>query len=304
MRTLKSIIRKVFDLFNYSFRPPTDETNLLAIGRMLSNQQNLMNSEDINDYEFKIFSQWGDDGIIQYLIKNLSIKNETFIEFGVQDYMESNTRFLMMNNNWSGFVMDGSKELLNRLENQKWYWKYCLSHKAVWIHKDNINELIASTNFADIGILHIDIDGNDYHILKEIDMSRLNPSIIIMEYNSVFGEERKITIPYDKEFHRTEAHYSNLFFGASLAALNDLAVKRGYDLVSCNKAGNNAYFVRNDLLNSRVKKLSVSKAFKKSKFRESRNLDSTLSLLSDDDRLEVIKGLEVLNIETDQLECL
>src|SRR5665213_2355512 len=82
----------------------SEEKNLLAMGALLSMQQTLMDSRNINDYEFKIFSQWGDDGIIQYLIKNVKIQNNTFIEFGVEDYQESNTRFLMFNNNWSGFV--------------------------------------------------------------------------------------------------------------------------------------------------------------------------------------------------------
>ena len=67
-----------------------DETDLLAFGAMLSKQQLVLNSRNINDYEFKIFSQWGDDGIIQYLIKNVIIENETFIEFGVENYQESN----------------------------------------------------------------------------------------------------------------------------------------------------------------------------------------------------------------------
>ena len=64
----------------------------------------------VNPHEFKVFSQFGDDGIIQYLTSVIEIKNRTFIEFGVEDFFESNTRFLMMNNNWEGFVLDGAKE--------------------------------------------------------------------------------------------------------------------------------------------------------------------------------------------------
>src|SRR5579859_5594583 len=60
----------------------------------------------ITNYEFKVFSQWGDDGIIQYLVNRLDIPNQTFIEFGTENYTESNTRFLLINNNWSGLVMD------------------------------------------------------------------------------------------------------------------------------------------------------------------------------------------------------
>ena len=281
-----------------------DETTLLAVGSMLSKQQWLMNSTNINDYEFKIFSQWGDDGIIQYLIKNVSIENNVFIEFGVENYFESNTRFLMMNNNWSGFVMDSSCEAMNSLRNQSWYWKYCLSQKAAFIDRNNINDLLSETGFSNIGLLHIDIDGNDYHILTEIVLAKLNPSIIIMEYNSVFGNERAITIPYRKDFMLTKAHYSNLFFGASLAAINHAAVKKGYSLVGCNLAGNNSYFVRKDLLSEKIKELSVKSAYKESLFRESRNQDFSLSLLDGQKRLDIIKGIEVVNVVTGKKEKL
>ena len=62
----------------------------------------------IQEVEFKVFSQWGEDGIIQWLIRQIPIKNETFIEFGVEDYKEANTRFLLEENNWSGMIIDGS----------------------------------------------------------------------------------------------------------------------------------------------------------------------------------------------------
>ena len=110
-RKVASLINKIIQISD----PNKNMIELIAIGSMLSNQQYSMNSTNINDYEFKIFSQFGDDGIIQYLIKNILIENEIFIEFGVENYMESNTRFLMMNNNWSGFVMDGSENSMNYL---------------------------------------------------------------------------------------------------------------------------------------------------------------------------------------------
>jgi hypothetical protein len=301
---MRKIAKKVVNLMGISNSSLLDETELLAIGTMLSKNQLLMSSKNINDYEFKIFSQFGEDGIIQYLIKNVAIENEIFIEFGVGDYLESNSRFLMMNNNWSGFIMDGSYKNLEHLKEQSWYWRYSLTHKAVFIDKDNINKLLASTGFEDIGLLSIDIDGNDYHIFTEIDLSKLNPSIIILEYNSVFGKERKITVPYDKNFNRTKAHYSNLFFGASLPALHYAASKKGYSLVGCNLNGNDAFFVRKDLLNEKVEDLSIEKAYKDSKSRESRNQDYSLSYLAGEDRLKLIKGLDVINVETNERETL
>ncbi|MBP1630287.1 MAG: hypothetical protein H6Q15_1180 [Bacteroidetes bacterium] len=272
------------------------EITLLALGKLLSNQQNSIDSDNINDFEFKIFSQRGEDGIIQYLVKNIYIKNNTFIEFGVENYLESNTRFLMMNNNWSGYVIDGSKKAMNNLKKREWFWAYDLRVKDAFIDKDNINSLMNETGFEEVGILSIDIDGNDYWIFEELDFSRLNPSIIIAEYNAVFGKERPISVPYDKKFYRTEAHYSNLYFGASLMSLNHIAQEKGYELVGCNDAGTNAFFVRKDLLNNIIKPISVSDAFREDKCRQSRDKNYNLSLLSGEDRLKIIKGMDVINV--------
>ena len=280
------------------------QTELLALGKILCNQQVNMKSKSINDYEFKIFSQCGDDGIIQYLIRNLEIDNDYFIEFGVGDFTESNCRFLMMNNNWSGLVMDSSFNAIKRLKKQKWYWMYDLEAKAEYITKDNINYLISSTGEKNIGILHIDIDGNDFHILKKLNLEIINPSIIIAEYNSLFGFKRAITVPYRSDFNRSKAHYSNLYFGASLRALDYISKKRGYTLVGTNSTGNNAYFIREDLLNSKVKKVTIKEGYHYSKFREGRDKNNKFSFISSEDRLELIKGLEVENVISGEIELL
>jgi hypothetical protein len=65
-------------------------------GIILSALNERRSTKNIRDYEFKVFSQWGEDGIIQYLTINIEIKNKTFIEFGVEDFFESNCRFLLI----------------------------------------------------------------------------------------------------------------------------------------------------------------------------------------------------------------
>lgn len=304
---LKNFIKKLTHIISHEVSSNNHHQNdnfLLTMGAMLSKQQYTTQSSNINDYEFKIFSQFGDDGIIQYLIGNVEIESKVFIEFGAGNFLESNCRFLMMNNNWSGFVMDGSIDSMEHLKKLDWFWKYNLTCKAIFIDKVNINQILQNTGYSNIGLMHIDLDGNDYHILESIDFTKLNPSILILEYNSVFGDERTITVPYNDSFDRAKAHYSYLYWGASLAALNFMANKKGYRLIGSNLAGNNAYFIRKDLLNEKIRETSVKFAYKTSLFRESRNKNGVLSFVTGEERINLITGLEVLNVVSGETEKL
>ena len=89
--------------------------------------------------------------------------------------------------------------------------------------------------------MSVDIDGNDYWIWKEIDC--IKPRIVICEYNSAFGNDKKVTVPYKNDFVRRKEHYSDLYFGASLAAFCELAEEKGYDFIGTTRAGVNAYFI-------------------------------------------------------------
>ncbi len=252
--------------------------------------------------EFKVFSQWGDDGIIQYLIQQLDFPNHTFIEFGIEDYRESNTRFLLMHDNWSGFVIDGSVRNIQKLQRAYFFWQYDLQAKAAFCDRDNINDLLQESGFdRQVGILHIDIDGNDYWVWQAIEV--IEPIVAIIEYNSVFGSDRAISIPYTPDFDRHAAHHSNLYFGASLAALHHLAQAKGYAFIGCNSAGNNAYFVRRDKL-ANLPEVSLEQGYVTSKFRESRDRNGQLNFLRAGQRLEAIAGLPVVNVLTGELEQL
>jgi hypothetical protein len=176
-------------------------------GLILSKLNEGQNSTNLADYEFKVFSQWGEDGIIQYLSKAIELNYKTFIEFGVEDFTEANCRFLLMKDNWSGFVIDGSPSNITRIKKSYFYWRHHLLAVNAFITRDNINDLLAKSGFdEDLGILSIDLDGNDYFILEAVNAVR--PRILICEYNAVFGPARKISIPYSPDFSRTRQHYS------------------------------------------------------------------------------------------------
>ena len=279
-------------------RQQTEEKLLSA--KVAVNLMKMMNPvKDIADTEFKVFSQFGDDGILQYLIHRLQIAplHRSFVEFGVENYEESNTRFLLLNDNWRGLVMDGSKANVDHIHASPDFWKHDLTAVAAFIDADNINRLISSAGFGgEIGLLSIDIDGNDYWVWESIQV--VDPIIVVAEYNGIFGAENAVSIPYDPAFRRSQAHYSNLYWGCSLAALHQLATKKGYAFVGCNSAGNNAYFVRRNRMLDILPRPSLEAGFVDPKFKESRSPSGALSYLTGAQRLEAIRHLPLTNVIT------
>ncbi len=170
-----------------------------------------------------------------------------------------------------------------------------------FISQENINQLIQNAGVSgDIGLLSIDIDGNDYWIWDSISDKLISPRIVIVEYNSVFGRDVAITIPYKSDFVRSAAHFSNLYYGASLKALVLLAQKKGYIFVGSNSAGNNAFFVRKDVAGL-LQECDTESGYVESKFRESRDENGNLSFLKGKDRLEVLQGVMVYDVEKNEL---
>ena len=290
-----SLIKKILRLY-HSPKEILVRINYIqqALGRIEARLNE--NKKDITQTEFKVYSQWGEDGIIQYLINNIEIPNKIFIEFGVENYTESNTRFLLQNNNWSGLVIDGSQSNIEYIKKDPIYWKYNLKAEAAFIDKDNINALIKKNGIqGDIGILSVDIDGNDYWVWESIDS--ISPRIVICEYNSHFGNTHKISTPYDKSFFRTKEHFSNIYYGASISAFEFLGKKKGYSLVGSNSAGNNVFFVRDDLITG-IKTYSAKEAYQRANFREARDINGNLTYNSHVDNLAIISEEYVVDVET------
>ena len=262
--------------------------NLGQIQLQFNNQKQSIN--DLSEVEFQVFSQWGDDGIIQYLINKIDIPHKTFIEFGVENYREANTRFLLINNNWTGYVLDGSEENIRYIKNDAVSWACELHAEAAFITVENINRLLNKPGFnPEVGIVSIDIDGNDYWVWKEINSIR--PIIVIVEYNSLFGKNKSWTVPYDPGFVRHNK--SILYYGASLKAFNTLAIEKGYSFIGCNSKGNNAYFIRNDKLGPLQSK-NIEDGFVLAKFREARMGDERLT---DRERIESLKNFEIYDLD-------
>lgn len=267
----KKIQKKIINILGINKIYEIQKNNAVNIGRIKSDHNKNKNITNINEAEFKVFSQFGDDGIIDYIINNISIKHKIFVEFGVENYEESNTKFLLLSQNWQGFILDSSKEYINEIKHQDYYWKYNLHAKESFITVDNINKLLKEFKLPkEIGLLSIDIDGNDFWIWEAID--EISPTIVIIEYNARFGSTESVTIPYRHDFNRKQnENFKNIYYGSSLAALEKLGERKGYSLIFTNSNGNNAYFLKNEKLPNNHKVLcrkNAQSAFTLNSFKE------------------------------------
>ena len=286
---------KNFILKNHS-KEISDKNKVLIANNIISSKKILNSIYDLGDVEFSCFSQWGEDGIINWLISKIPSIPKKFIEFGVENYKESNTRLLLYLHNWQGLVIDSSDDYIKDIKNQEISWRYQLNAVSSHITKDNINNLLQNNKMtSDIGLLSIDIDGNDYYVWQSIDV--IKPVIVVVEFNAVLGDIHSITVPYKSDFFRTKAHYSNLYFGASLRALIDLGKNKGYTFIGTNTNGVNAFFIRNDYA-SEITSLVSSVSAYPSMIREARGLDGNLTLLGGLDRFEIIKDCQFFNLIT------
>lgn len=273
---------------------------LTLIGKNLIYKSKLVNKSfnSLEDAEFKIYSQNGEDGIINFIIESLKIKKPNFIELGVGDYSESNTRFLYEIYYSQGLIIDCIENLHQRVSENVNLWKGNLKIVNEYIEVNNINSIIKKNCDFKIDLFSIDLDGIDYWILKEL-CEDIKPKIFVVEYNSIF-KDNNISIPNIKKFNREKYHYSNLCYGASLKAFIKLMEKKGYYLLGVNLLRNNAFFITNDYPKEKFFPnimLSNIKNMTDSNFSESRDKFKNLNFLDNKKRIEVIGDCEVINLD-------
>lgn len=219
------------------------------------------------------YSQNDEDSIIDSIFKKIGTTNKTFVEFGVGNppKYQCNSTNLVVNHGWNGLMMDAGLDC-DGMRDGLFKNKPVKFEKTI-VTVDNINKLISSyIDMKVIDMLSIDIDYNDYWLWKAINV--INPRVVIIEYNPSIGPNFSYTVPYNETdwFNEYDAGHMGrlqpkLYHGASLSALNVLANTKGYFLVNCDRAGVNAFFVRNDL-KEKIKSVSVEDAYVSSKYRD------------------------------------
>ncbi len=212
--------------------------------------------------ELRVFSQNGEDGVIAYLLDRVGAESRALVEFGIGDGRECCAANLLVNFGWSGLLMDGDPR---HASDARDFYASTLADpsRCTVLHHvaevDNIDETLREHAPAEIDLLSVDIDGNDYWVWEAI--TSVRPRVVVIEYNATFGAERAATIPYTPGFDRYRAHASGFYHGASLAALALLADRKGYLLAGCESRGANAFFVDREAAAGRVADVAPADAF-------------------------------------------
>lgn len=246
LKLLKYLIRN----FKNSNRRQLGEINIL-LSRL--KYEKILN---LQDAEVKIFSQSGEDGILDYIIQKIKLRTISFIEIGTGDYEEANTRYLAETINCRGLLIDQNKDL-NFVKKRDFYWKKDLYLCNEKVSSKNINLLISKFGFDEkYDLLSIDIDGVDFWVLKEINLNKC--SIVVLEYNPLFGYNYEVTIPNIENFNRE--NFSKIYFGASLKAYIALMKEKNFHFIGANSTCCNAFFVNKkyekDFNNLKIDELS------------------------------------------------
>ena len=278
----------------------SNDRNIFAIGSSHFSIMRQYYSEikNLSDADYKVFSQTGEDGIIDYLLYSLNIKVPKFVEIGVGDYRESNTRYIFQKNCSRGLIVDKNKNLEKKVSKIVKLWKGDLTIIEIAVTSENILHILNSNDFDNnLDVFSLDVDGIDYWIL-EVLPEKLS-KIVVLEYNPTFGPNLEVTIPNLNDFDRKKYHYSCLCWGASLKALIKLMNQKKYVFVGSNIACFNAFFV----LESEVEKLNLNLPDKNdltkyttSYIRESRSIENKLNYLSGKQKLKEIENCEVIDL--------
>lgn len=195
--------------------------------------------ERLTASRFRLLSQNQEDGILWALFQQVGTTSKRFVELG-SGASGGNAAMLAGEFGWTGLLVEGDRgkaEYAGRRFPRT-------TAVCAWITPESVNALLEQHGYAgEVDLLSVDIDGNDYWVWKAITVC--TPRVLMLEYNSMFGPEKAVSVPYDPKFSRRDHRFC--YYGASLSAMTRLSASKGYRLVAVEPTGVNAFFIRHDV---------------------------------------------------------
>ena len=255
--------------------------------------------KDLWDAEISVYSQWGEDGILDFLCEITGLSHPRAIEFGAGDFSECNTRGLATYRQASVMAVDAREDLLTSIMSSDIRWRTTVIPRVEWITPDSAPLALESARkmFGGVEIVSLDIDGNDYWVAEGLDLQGVQ--IVVVEYNPAFGGDWAVSVPRDDHFDRTSAHVSWVYYGASLRGYIQLMQSKGFSFVGTNRAMNNAFFLQSDEIpDSLPMPDSDLSKYVDVRFREARALDGSLTLTHPAHALQASPELPLIDLAT------
>jgi hypothetical protein len=192
----------------------------------------------INSFAKSIYSQCGEDGIIEEIFARISSSAQLdgwCVEFGALDgVLFSNTYNLIKNKGYRAVLIEGSKSHYKKLCRnipQQEAIKVC---QFVTLEgSSSLDSILRATPIPhDFDLLSIDIDGCDYHIFESLKLHK--PKVVCIEFNPSIPNEIDFVQPADFAVKQ----------GSSAKSIVRLARERGYFLAATTPC--NLLLVRED----------------------------------------------------------
>jgi hypothetical protein len=198
------------------------------------------NEINLRNYEKRLISQNGEDGIIQKIFDLIGTTNKYYVEFGAGDgHFCCNTKYFREKYGWQGLLLDGACS--NNMDDD-----LRINLHKEFITAENIIPLFIKYNVPqEFDLISIDIDRNDFYVWKALG-KQYKPRVVIIEFNPAFNFTEDKVIEYDAD----KVWDGGNCTGASILAMYNLGRKLGYSLIYQELAGANLFFVRDDILDA------------------------------------------------------
>jgi hypothetical protein len=190
----------------------------------------------LNRFARDVYSQTGEDGILEKALSVLPCHSGWCVEFGAWDgkYL-SNTFRLVEQKDYSVVLIEGNTKKYRAL-----CAEYPFKERAIfkncfvgWSKDDGLDRILEKEPIPlDFDLLSIDVDGNDYHIWKATE--KYNPKLVLIEFNPTASNHSDFVQPPDANCNKSN----------SPAPLVRLGKEKGYELICATRI--NLLFVRRD----------------------------------------------------------
>jgi hypothetical protein len=189
-----------------------------------------------------VYSQGAEEGMLERIFELAPPRRRFCVEFGASDGLRnSNTAKLLRERGWQGVLIEASDYRFGKLLT---HYRDAANVRLVQasVQPDDVERIFDEAGVpSDLDLLSIDIDGNDYWVWRAIE--RFRPQVVVIEYNPYYAPPERWVMKYDRE----HAWDGSTHYGASLESLYWLGREKGYELICCDRQGNNAFFVEREL---------------------------------------------------------